>query len=61
MTQKEFIKKVREITSNTNFNFWHVEHFIKSGLINPKQHGQGIPREFTLNDLNIVVKRILGK
>ncbi|HCL00106.1 MAG TPA: hypothetical protein DHW42_08395 [Candidatus Marinimicrobia bacterium] len=60
MTQKEFIKKVRETTSKSDFNYWHVEHAIKSGLIKPKQRGRGIPREFTLCDLDIVTKRLLG-
>jgi len=59
--QKEFIKKVREITGKSDFNYWHIEHYIKSRLINPKQHGQGIPREFSRGDLHIVIKKIIGK
>lgn len=61
MTQKEFIKKVRELTGKSDFNYWHVEHYIKSRLIDPKQHGQGIPREFNQNDLDIVVKKLIGR
>ena len=33
LTQKEFIQKVREITDKSDFNYWHVEHFIKVGTV----------------------------
>lgn len=33
MTQKEFIKRVREVTGKNDFNYWHVEHFIKVGTV----------------------------
>lgn len=61
MTQKQFIRKVREITGKSDFNYWHVEHYLKSGLINPKVFGHGIPREFSSKDLDIVKKRLLGE
>ena len=61
MTQKQFIQRVRKLTGKTYFNFWHVEHYLKSGIINPKQYGRGISREFSQKDLDIVKKRLLGK
>ena len=56
MKQKEFIESVREKSGKSNFHYWTVEHLIKAGVINPKQRGRGIPREFSEEDIRRAVE-----
>jgi len=56
MNQQEFIKKVREKTGKDNFQYWTVNHLIKSGVINPKRKGRGRPREFDQEDVKNAVE-----
>lgn len=57
MTQKELIKKVNSRLDTYKIKFHQVNYAIKMGLIEPKQHGRGVPREFSQEDVDVLVDK----
>ncbi len=55
MNQATFIKQIREATGRHDFNYWHVEHLVKAGIIKPLRRGRGIPRIFSESDVKTVM------
>lgn len=51
MTQKQFVKKVKEQLGRDDLQYWHIEHLVKSGIVNPVRKGSGRPREFSNDDV----------
>lgn len=45
MTQKEFIKRVREVTAKVDFNYWHLEHFVKVVTVTVINFGKTIEKK----------------